>query len=205
MKDLKYGLDIQYFAEGAGEEAGAQESQSQPEKAPEIDYSKIEEIINKRSSSKENSVLVGYLKEQGLTGDELTQAINAYKDKKEQDKKTAQQEQDNMRIENQQLKAQILNSNIDSKLTSLAAEEGVQAEKIPFLLKLVDRNGIANEKGEIDEAKAKSSLEAVLKAFPDFKVASQNNNGFQQIGSSSENNNNSIDDKLDAIFGIKKK
>lgn len=110
-----------------------------------------------------------------------------------------------MRLENQQLKAQILNSNIDSKLTSLAAKEGVQAEKIPFLLKLADRTGIANDKGEIDEAKAKSSLEAVLKAFPDFKATSQNNNGFQQIGSPAGNNGDSIDDKLDAIFGIKKK
>lgn len=203
-KEQNYILDIQYFSEGGdGGNAGAQATQAN---TSQIDYGKIEEIVNKRQQSTADSVLKGYLKEQGLTGDELTQAINAYKNQKEEAKKTAQQEQENMRLENQQLKTQILNSKIDSKLTALAGNEGVKADKIPFLLKLVDRTGFTNEKGEIDEAKCKSAIENVLKAFPDFKANVQNNNGFQQIGGNGGNDqNNSVDDALDAIFGIKKK
>ncbi len=87
-------------------------------------------------------------------------------------------------LENQKLKAQILNSNIDSKLSTLAAAEGVSADKIPFLAKLIDRNGLADEKGNILEDKIKEAIGVVIKAFPDFKGnVQQNNNGFQQIGS----------------------
>ena len=46
----------------------------------------------------------------------------------------------------------------------------------------------------------------MLKAFPDFKNNEQANNGFQQIGGNGSNNNtNTVDARLDAIFGIKKK
>lgn len=200
---MKYKLDIQHFAEGGEGDSGAQGNQANNQA---IDYGKIEEIVNKRQQSTADSVLKGILKDQGLTGDEFTQAINAYKEQKVQAQKTAQQEQENMRLENQQLKFQILNSNIASKLTALAGKEGVQAEKVPFLLKLVERKDLANDKGEIDEAKCKSAIENVLKAFPDFKANVQNNNGFQQIGGNGGNGqNNSVDDALDAIFGIKKK
>lgn len=203
-ENLKHKLDLQFFADGGdGGDAGAQGTQPT---TTTIDYGKIEEIVNKRSQSTADSVLKGYLKEQGLTGDELTQAINSFKNQKAEAQRTALQEQENMKLENQKLKAQILNSNIDSKMTALASTEGVQADKIPFLLKLVERN-VTNDKGEIDDAKCKASIDAVLKAFPDFKATVQNNNnGFQQIGGNGSNNNtNTVDARLDAIFGIKKK
>ena len=203
-KQKNYKLDIQFFTEGG--EGGTAGAQATTQNNTSIDYGRIEEIVNKRTQSTTDSVLKGYLKEQGLTGDELTQAINNYKSQKSAQEQATRQEQENIKIENQQLKAQILNSNIDSKLTTLAANEKVNADKIPFLLKLVDRNNLANEKGEIDEAKCKEAIENVLKAFPDFKTTAQNNNGFHQIGGNGTNNNtNSVEDQLDAIFGIKKK
>ena len=66
---------------------------------------------------------------------------------------------------------------------------------------------VADEKGNILEDKVKEAMNAVVKAFPDFKGNDQQNNGgFQQIGSSGSNQStNTVDDKLDAIFGVKKK
>ena len=56
------------------------------------------------------------------------------------------------------------------------------------------------------EDKVKEAINGVLKAFPDFKGSSQQNNGFQQIGSSgSQSSTSSVDETLDAIFGVKKK
>lgn len=205
----KFKLDLQLFAEpgegdsggNGGNEPGAQGGNVQ------IDYSKIEEIVNKRSSQTQDSVLKGYLKQQGLSGEELNQAITNYKEQKQQAALQAKQEQENMKLENQRLKAQILNSNIDTKLASLAAAEGINADKIPFLAKLIDRNGLADEKGNVLEDKVKEALNTVVKAFPDFKGNSQqNSDGFQQIGSGgSDSGVNTVDDKLDAIFGVKKK
>ena len=198
-------LNLQLFAEpgegdSGGNELGAQGGNVQ------IDYGKIEEIVNKRSSQTQDSVLKGYLKQQGLSGEELNQAITNYKEQKQQAEIQAKQEQENMRIENQKLKAQILNSNIDSKLASLAAAEGVKADKIPFLAKLIERKGLSDEQGNVLEDKVKEAMNNVIKAFPDFKLTEQQNNGFQQIGSGGNNQNtSSIDEKLDAIFGVKRK
>ncbi len=183
-------LNIQLFAADGGDGAGGTgtsttgaqvETQAQQ---PQIDYEKMSEAINKRTSQTADNVLKGYLKQQGLTGEELDQAVNTFKQQKATAEQNAIQEQENMKLENQKLKAQILNSNIDSKLSTLAAAEGVSADKIPFLAKLIDRNGLADEKGNILEDKVKEAMEAVIKAFPDFKGSvQQNNNGFQQIGS----------------------
>ena len=183
-------LNIQLFAADGGDGAGGTgtsttgaqvETQAQQ---PQIDYEKMSEAINKRTSQTADNVLKGYLKQQGLTGEELDQAVNTFKQQKATAEQNAIQEQENMKLENQKLKAQILNSNIDSKLSTLAAADGVSADKIPFLAKLIDRNGLADEKGNILEDKVKEAMEAVIKAFPDFKGSvQQNNNGFQQIGS----------------------
>lgn len=183
-------LNIQLFAADGGDGAGGTgtsttgaqvETQAQQ---PQIDYEKMAEAINKRTSQTADNVLKGYLKQQGLTGEELDQAVNTFKQQKATAEQNAIQEQENMKLENQKLKAQILNSNIDSKLSTLAAAEGVSADKIPFLAKLIDRNGLADGEGNILEDKIKEAMEAVIKAFPDFKGSvQQNNNGFQQIGS----------------------
>ncbi len=183
-------LNIQLFAADGGDGAGGTgtsttgaqvETQVQQ---PQIDYEKMAEAINKRTSQTADSVLKGYLKQQGLTGEELNQAVNTFKQQKAAAEQNAIQEQENMKLENQKLKAQILNSNIDSKLTTLAAAEGISADKIPFLAKLIDREGLADEKGNILDDKIKEAMGVVIKAFPDFKGSvQQKNNGFQQIGS----------------------
>lgn len=206
---LKYPLNIQLFAEpggdgGAGSDPGAQGG-TNAQQNTSIDYEKIEQIVNKRSNSFGEGVLKNYLKQQGLTGDELDQAVASYKQQKSQAEQQKIQDQENMKLENQKLKAQILNSNIDSKLTSLAATEGVSADKIPFLSKLIDRNGLADDKGNVLEDKVKEAMNNVIKAFPDFKGSSSQQGGFQQIGGAGNQQQSSTDEQLDAIFGVKKK
>lgn len=205
---LKYLLNIQLFAEGGdsgnegtgGNETGAQVS------TPQIDYDKMAEAISKRTAGAETNLLRGYLKQQGLSGEELDQAVNNFKTQKQQAAAQARQDQENMKLENQRLKAQILNSNIDSSLTALAASEGVSADKIPFLSKLIERDGLADEKGNVLEDKVKEAMNTVLKAFPDFKGTSKQQEGFQQIGGNgNQQSPNTTEDQLDAIFGIKKK
>ncbi len=141
MKNLfKFPLNLQLFAEPNNPGNPGSEPSAQGNQEVAIDYDKMAEAINKRASQTADNVLKGYLKQQGLSGEELDQAISAYKTKKKEDDANAKQAQEDMKIENQRLKAQILNSNIDSKLSALAAAEGISMEKMPFLLKLVERN-----------------------------------------------------------------
>lgn len=205
--------NLQLFAEpgepGAGGAAGGEpgiQGGTAIQATNQIDYSKIEEIVNKRSSQTSDNVLKGYLKQQGLSGEELEQAVNNYKTQKQQAELLKRQENENIKLENQQLKAQILNSNIDAKLTALAAGEGVAVEKIPFLSKLISRDGLADEKGNVLDDKVKEQIQEVLKAFPEMKGNSQQAGGFQQIGGAgNQQQTSTVDDQLDAIFGVKKK
>nr|DAP69447.1 MAG TPA: Major capsid protein [Caudoviricetes sp.] len=213
MKDvLKYPLHIQYFADdgaaqpntGDGNDNnGASPSAQGANSSVSIDYDKIADVLDKRGSQAQYAALKGYLKEQGVSADEMDKAIKEFKDKKEADKQSKEKEQADMLAENQRLKLQIQNIEIDKKISELA--EGVSAEKLPFLAKLIDRSKLLNDKGEINEDSVKAAIEEVVKAFPDFKAqAGTTTQGFTKIGADGSNSKASLDDVLAKNFGVKK-
>lgn len=211
MKEvLKYPLHIQFFADdgaqpntGDGNDNnGASPSAQGANSSVSIDYDKIADVLDKRGSQAQYAALKGYLKEQGVSADEMNKAIKEFKDKKEADKQSKEKEQADMLAENQRLKLQIQNIEIDKKISELA--EGVSAEKLPFLIKVIDKKDMIKQDGSIDDEKVKSAIEEVLKAFPEFKSTQQSNSGFQQIGAKS-GDKAGIQDLLDQAFGIKKK
>lgn len=53
----------------------------QPTNAP-IDYEKLASIVSGKQTATEESVLKGYFKQQGLSGDEMKQAIATFKEQK---------------------------------------------------------------------------------------------------------------------------
>ena len=211
MKDvLKYPLHIQFFADdgaqpntGDGNDNnGASPSAQGANTNVSIDYDKIADVLDKRGSQAQYAALKGYLKEQGVSADEMDKAIKELKDKKEADKQSKEKEQADMLAENQRLKLQIQNIEIDKKISELA--EGVSAEKLPFLAKLIDRSKLLNDKGEINEDSVKAAIE-VVKAFPDFKAqAGTTTQGFTKIGADGSNSKASLDDVLAKNFGVKK-
>lgn len=209
-KLFKYPLNIQLFAEGGNGGAGEGTPPASPSTSTtvEIDYGKIADAISKRTSATEESALKGYLKTQGLTGEELNQAAELYKQQKaEKENQAALQAQTAMQ-ENAALKAQILNMNIDSKMNELALTQGIDASKIPFLAKLVDKSKLSKEDGSLAEDEVfKTEIENIVKAFPEIKSGGSNEvqNGFQQIGAPGSNGNTGgVDEALNSIFGIGK-
>lgn len=50
--------------------------------APTFDYDKLASLINGKQSVAEDTVLKSYFKEQGLSADEMKQAIGAFKEQK---------------------------------------------------------------------------------------------------------------------------
>lgn len=208
-ENLRYPLDIQLFAEGGsggeggdtGTQAGTQVTSTQ-----QIDYDKLAEVVSRRSAGTEDKVLQGYFKQQGLSAEQATEAINQYKQAQATKRQEEAQRIQTMQQENAQLKAQIMNSRIDAKVAEMAGTLGVQAEKLPFLSKLVDRTNVAKEDGTLNDDNIKAAIETVLKAFPDFKSTTQAG-GFQQIGGGNQGGagGNGVDDQLNNIFGVKKK
>ena len=68
-------------------------------------YDKIADVLDKRGSQAQYAALKGYLKEQGVSADEMDKAIKEFKDKKEADKQSKEKEQADMLAENQSIKA----------------------------------------------------------------------------------------------------
>lgn len=170
-----------------------------------IDYDKIANILDGRMKATEDSVLKGYFKEQGLTGEEMAQAINMFKADKAS--KTPDIESLNAQIAEANKRA--LNAELELKATGIATELGVSAAKVPYLLKMADTTK-ATKDGKIDKAKLKESLEAVLNDVPELKgqVQDSNNFGSFRIGAGNENNGvntDKINSQLAAAFGVKMK
>ena len=163
--------------------------------APEIDYGKIEAMINKGTQQKENAILKSFFKQQGMTEDEVKTAITSYKT--EQGKKAEEQKNAfaNMQAENEQLKAQILQSNINAKATDIGLDMGVDKNAVPYLVKMADLSKAVNEKNEISEEEIKKAFEEVLKNVPALKASQNSNTGFK-VGA---DNNQSEYDKTNMI------
>lgn len=209
-KLFKYPLNIQLFAEGGdgGAGEGTPPASSGTSTEVEIDYGKIADAISKRTSATEESALKGYLKTQGLTGEELNQAAELFKQQKAEKENQAALQAQTAIQENAALKAQILNMNIDSKMNELALAQGIDASKVPFLAKLVDKSKLSKEDGNLAEDDVfKTEIENIVKAFPEIKSGGSNEvqNGFQQIGAPGSNGiTGGVDEALNSIFGIGK-
>ena len=59
-----------------------QNGQPQQNPAPQIDYGKIAEIVANGTAQKESAILKSYFTQQGMSAEEMTAAIAAYKEQK---------------------------------------------------------------------------------------------------------------------------
>ena len=164
MKNINsYKLNIQLFAEPAGSTATNQGEGQTPANSTAIDNGRIEQIVNSRA----DGIIKSVMKQHGLTGDELDAALKEYEAKE-------------------------IDYKINSSLHKLANDEGVSLDKIPYLEKLISKEGLVDEEGNVKQDALKEQMNAVLKAFPDFKGSSNNQGeaGYQPIGGGGGTANN---------------
>lgn len=199
----KYPLNIQFFAEdGNSDDLSVQNNNNETSQAHDgsvIDYEKIADILSKRGAQAQDSALKGYLKDQGVSAEEMDKAIKDYKAKIEADKQAKNKAQEEMALENKRLKNELQNISIDKKISEFASE--VSAEKLPYLSKLVDRKDFINEKGELNDEAIKTAIEKVLEDFPGFKTQN-NSTGFAKVGADGSNSKVTLDDQLKKNFGL---
>lgn len=174
---------------------------TQQTQAPEIDYGKIEAMINKGTQQKENAILKSFFEQQGMTEDEVKTAITTYK--AEQGKKAEEQKNAyaTMQAENEQLKAQILQSNINAKATDIGLDMGVDKNAVAYLIKMADLSKAVNEKNEISEEAIKNAFEEVLKNVPALKASVNSNTGFK-VGADNVQQENDKTNMLRKVAGL---
>ena len=171
-----------------------------------IDYDKIQGMIDSRNQRNEDSILKSYFQKQGLSEDEMNQAISTFKTQKEENSK--RQVVDNQNLQNQlnesNLKYQKLQ--IEHEAFKLAGDLQVDNKTIPYLIKLADFNGCIDDKGNITPDKVKEALNKVLTDVPSLKASDNKGMAGIQVGADNSQNSGgaSLDSVLSGIFGTKK-
>lgn len=184
------------------QEPNAQQSASST--APEIDYEKIASLIAGKQSVAEETVLKSYFKEQGLSADEMKQAINAFKDQKAKNTPDVTQLQSDLST----AKSARLTAEINQAATIEAIKQGVDVNSIAYILKMADFKDVTNADGEINAEKLTEVITKVLTDIPALKGTSktEGNNGVVKIGGDGNNGDNKTgEDVLRGIFNIKSK
>ena len=174
---------------------------TQQAQAPEIDYGKIEAMINKGTQQKENAILKSFFEQQGMTEEEIKTAISSYKT--EQGRKAEEQKNAyaDMQRENESLKAQILQNSINAKATDIGLDMGVDKNAVAYLIKMADLSKAVNEKNEVSEEAIKNALEEVLKNVPALKASVNSNTGFK-VGADNVQQENDKTNMLRKVAGL---
>ncbi len=181
-------INLQFFADGGADNGGqdnnaggannnaaGQNSQG----SAGIDYDKIQEIVNTATTKKENAVLKSYFQQQGLSEEEVSQAIATFKENKAQ--QTAQQQNDTAQLQNQVAAAnqEAEKVRIELAATQVAMTLGIDSKTLPYVLKMADFSKAKGTDGKISDDNIKTALEQVLKDVPALKPATESNSGFQ--------------------------
>lgn len=191
-------INLQFFAEGgdgngdqnAGSnnngQAGQQGGQNN-QHAAGIDYDKIQSMLDTATAKKENAVLKSYFQQQGLSEEEVSQAIATFKQNKQQ--QVEQQQNANANLQNEVTTAQkdAEQARIELAATQVAMTLGINAKTVQYVLKMADFSKAKGTDGKISEDNVKAAIEQVLKDVPALKPSTENNAGFQ-IGAGQQTN-----------------
>ena len=190
-------INLQFFADsgdgnsgqnagGDNGQAGQQGNQNNQQSAG-VDYDKIQAMLDNATAKKENVVLKSYFQQQGLSEDEISQAIATFKQNKQQ--QTEQQQNANANLQNEVAAAKQLaeQAQVELAATRVAMTLGINAKTLPYVLKMADFSKAKGTDGKISEDNVKAALEQVLKDVPELKPSTENNEGFQ-IGAGQQTN-----------------
>lgn len=145
--------------------------------APAFDYDKLASLINGKQSVTEDTVLKSYFKEQGLSADEMKQAIGAFKEQKAKNTPDIAKMQSEVESANNAK----LTAEVNQSATLEAVKQGVDIASIPYVLKMADFSAVTAD-GKINTEKLTEAVKKVLDDIPALKAKASENAGVQKIG-----------------------
>lgn len=172
---LKFPLDIQLFADDPTPAPNPEPSPAPVPSAqhPEIDYDKLASAIESRTSRKEEGIVKTYLREQGLSEDEMKEALKAYKETKANKAKEEQERINKIIRENNEYKKKELMVQVTSEAKTIAKELNVREDRFDKLMALCDQKDFMDDKGVINKEAIKKEMEKQLQDLPEFKTKKQ--------------------------------
>ena len=168
---------------------------------PTYTQQQLDSMVSAREQRAANSALKSFFSQQGMTEDEINQAIESYKTNREKNKPdvgaiTAQAEQ---------YKAEALRAKIESQATLEALKLGVDTSAVQYVLRMADFAAVTDDKGSIDSEKLKNAVSKVLEDVPQLKKDVKAS-GFTQIGTGANDTKQENEtDRIRKAFGLKAK
>lgn len=204
-------MNLQFFAEPTGSAAGteptagAQGQQTPPATGgqqtvpPAVDYTKIQQMLEGTLAAKEDTALKAYFKQQGLSEEEMKQAIAAFK----QQKAASQPDVSALQTQAAQAQAMAQQAMLEKEATLTAISLGLDAKTIPYVLKMADLSQVSGQDGKINDESLKNAINKVLEDVPALKPQAAGTTGFIQVGASGgSGQQTSNDDALKKAFGL---
>ncbi|MDD7740683.1 MAG: hypothetical protein SOT28_01555 [Fusicatenibacter sp.] len=182
---------------GGGEQGGTEQPAGSQSGAPEVDYERIQQMLNTTMAAKEDTALKDYFKKQGLSQQEAEQAIATFKEKK------AASQPDIKAIQTQlaQTQASEQRARVESAATMAAVSLGIDAKTIPYVLKLADLSQVVGQDGKMNEESIKNALNKVLEDVPALKPQPAGAGGFK-MGAQQNGQQANNDEELRNAFGL---
>ena len=165
----------------------------------EINYDKIQKMLDGTLAAKEDTALKAYFKQQGLSQEEAERAMATFKQQK------AAAQPDVAELQNQlvQAKAAQQKAEIESRATMVAIGLGIDAKTLPYVLRLADFSAVTGQGGMVDENKIKEVIEKVLADVPALKAKDETSGGFHRVGSDGGGQTGKADEEeLKKAFGL---
>lgn len=175
-----------------------QQTQTSRQQATQIDYERIQQMLTGTLAAKEDTALKAYFKQQGLSQQEVEQAITAFKTEK------AKNQPDIGTLQTQIAEAQkvALQAQIQSAGTMAAVSLGIDAKTIPYVLKIADLSSAVGQDGKISEEALKNAINKVLEDVPALKPQTAQASGFRFGASGGGQQTNADEDALKQAFGL---
>lgn len=204
-------MNLQFFAEpagggdpGAGSAPAGTAQQTPPGTGqqvatPQIDYSKIQQMLEGTLAAKEDTALKAYFKQQGLSQQEVEQAIAAFKQQK------AAQQPDVNALQTQIAQAQTMaqQAMLEKEATLTAISLGLDAKTILYVLKMADLSQVMGQDGKVNDESMKNAINKVLEDIPALKPQPAGSTGFIQVGASGGSGQQAAsNDDLMKAFGL---
>ena len=183
-----------------GQQQGAAAAlQTQSQQGFSFDYEKLAQIINGRTSTAEDSALKGYFKQQGLSQQEVEQAIASFKKQKAESTPDISAMQAQLKEAQEQAKR----AQIESAATAQAVGLGIDAKTIPYVLKMADLSQAVGTDGKINAEGVKKAIQKVLEDVPALKPSNAQSSGFVQVGAAGVGEQQKAnEDALKKAFGL---
>ncbi len=182
---------------------GQQTQQTEGQTQPALDYDKLASIITGKQAVAEDTVLKSYFRQQGLSEDEMSQAISSYKEQKAKNTPNVTELQNTINSE----RSARLTAEINQSATLEAIKQGVDVKSIPYVLKMADFKMATDTNGNINSEKIAEAIKTVLDNVPALKGAAAQDGGtggVQKIGGDGNGASETTEETLRGIFGIKK-